>query len=169
MANSVFFERHSSLAHDPPHRPIARHHPSIAQLGDKPAKRHVRLCRQPPQQPFPFTRQRARLLATPRTRRCTPRHPQPLRPLHRTRDAHTKQPRRLSNRSPAYYRRRHPLPKIIRIRSRHPCQPPYPASRLNQNSPPLGIPNRFRSDESDSRGCGDSSGVDDGCGEVDHC
>ena len=106
-ANSVFFERHAGLTHDPPYRSIARHHPALAQLRHQPAKRQIR-----------HPRQRTRLLATHRPRPRIPRLPQPLRPLHRARDAHPKQSRRLPSRSPANNRRRHTLSKIIRISSR---------------------------------------------------
>lgn len=130
--------RRPSLTHDPPHRPVARHPP------------RSRSCLQPTQQPLPLTGQRTRLLATHRSRCRTPRHPQTLRPLHRTRNAHPKQSRRHTRRSTTYNRRSHPLPKIIRISSRHPYWPPIPASRLNQNSTLLGIPSRFKKDDSDS-------------------
>src|SRR5690606_35724028 len=149
-ANSVFFERHSGIAHDPPHRTIARHHAPLAQLDHQPAQRQVRNRLQTTQQPLPLTGQRTFLLAPHRPRRRAPGRSQPLRPLHRARHAHPKQTRRLASRAPRDNRRRHTLPKIVRIRSHHSCWPPSPAGRLNQNSEALGIPLRFRTDESDS-------------------
>src|SRR5512134_596678 len=41
------------------------------------------------------------------------------------------------------HRRNHPLAKIQRIRSRHPCWPPSPASMVNHISRIMGILRRF--------------------------
>ena len=142
-----FFERPPGIAYDPPHRTVARPHTPVVQLDNQSPQRQVRNRLQPTQQPFPLTRQRALLLAPHRPRRSAPGRPQPLRPLHRARHTHSKQPCRLPGRSARDNRPSHALPKIVRIGSRHPCWPPSPASRSNQNSPNLRSPQRFNNDE----------------------
>jgi hypothetical protein len=64
-----------------------------------------------------------------------------LNPLDRRRQAHPKprrrpQPAHLS----ANHRVNHTIPQILRIGSSHPCWPPSPTRRLNQNQPDSGIP-----------------------------
>jgi ABC-type hemin transport system substrate-binding protein len=48
--------------------------------------------------------------------------------------------RRVATHALAFNRKNRPLPKVHRIWSSHPCQPPSPASTLNPTRDPLGIP-----------------------------
>jgi len=58
--------------------------------------------------------------------------------------------RHMTAQTPALNRSYSSLPKIQRIRSSHPCRPPYPASILNPTRALLGIPNRFEINSSRS-------------------
>lgn len=64
--------------------------------------------------------------------------------------SHTKERRYLPAAPTRCSRQRRSFPKIIRIRSRHPCRPPIPAHRLNQVSPGSGTPSRFNQAEIES-------------------
>ena len=77
-------------------------------------------------------------------RRHRARRPLPLRPLHHRRHRHPK-PRRHRAAAPASsHRRNHALAQIVRQSSDHPMPASIPASILNHNLEPAGIPNRFR-------------------------
>jgi len=84
-------------------------------------------------------------------RRRTAARPLALRPLHNAGHTHHERLRHRTAGMTRFNRRNHPFAKVQRIRSRHPCWPPIPASILNQTRTPLGIPNRFSKKRSRSR------------------
>jgi hypothetical protein len=96
-------------------------------------------------------RQGAGLLATHSFGRGASSRPQPLRPLHHTRNA---DPKRRGNGpavSACHNRRNNTLAKIKGNKVASSMLTSNPASILNQNPLDLGIPNRFKPDESGSK------------------
>lgn len=139
LANNVFFEAESSFLQCPPDRSGACCDALIAELDRQKPHRHAG-NRHALEQQIPVRRKRPPPVAADRQSSRRPSRPPPLRPLHHTRDAHPEQVGRLT--APAAQRDRccNPLPKIIRISSDHPMPASNPASMLNQNKPPKGIP-----------------------------
>jgi hypothetical protein len=135
---------------DAPHRAIARHYPTLAKFRHQRSQGQIRHRNQACQQPVTFRRQRPRLLTTDWLRSRAACLPKPLRPLHHARNAHPKQPRRLTARSATRHRRRNPFSQIVRIGFRHSMLTSITASILNQKSVAEGIPLRFNLPESDS-------------------
>lgn len=90
----------------------------------RPASEASPPCRDPRRQPVALRRQPQRPLALHPLRRRAARRPQPLRPFYRRRHTHPEQRRRRPAAPPRNHRGRNPLPKIVRICSRHSRRPP---------------------------------------------
>jgi hypothetical protein len=126
-----------------PDREVADFDATLGKLGYQSPQGDIRLLGQAGQQPVTLCGQSIGPMATHRARRGTPGRPEPLRPLHHTRNADPKRGRHLSAALPTNNCRNYTLPKVKRIRSSHELLASTPASILNQKLTDSGIPIRF--------------------------
>src|SRR6202021_2001362 len=133
-----------------PHRAVIDLEATLSEFAHQPA--HGKILPAPLHQPFAM-RPRNLLwpIATDLVRLDAAGLVEAPYPVDRRADAHPKLGRRLMPRqAPFDDSLHHPLTKVVRIRSSHPCWPPIQASMLNQNQSDLGILNRFILDPSRS-------------------
>jgi hypothetical protein len=137
-ATSVFFEAEPLSMGENPDRARVHLYASFAQLRHEAAQRERRGPHARPEPVSVVPRQGRLSVAADLARRDMARTPLQGPPLRNARRAHLQRSRHRTDRLALLNPGQSPLPKIIRIGSRHACRPRSPANRLNQNSPDSG-------------------------------
>ena len=140
LGQQRFFEAQALGVNEHPHRPRMRLDPPFRQLRRQAPQRKRPGGDACPQPVGAIARQRAGLVAADLSRGQRAGLALALRPLGNSRRADSQRRRNLPVRLARLLSGQRPLPKVNRIRSRHPCWPPNPAWTLNQITPDLEIP-----------------------------
>jgi len=135
-----FFKADALGGEKPPHRAVADSLAAVGKLAAKLLQRHVRRLGNPLQQPVPLVLQPRAVVAPHRLGRQPTLIAPRVNPIDDRTHRHPVLPSRPIARQTTLDRRDSPFPQVLRIWSRHPCWPPSPASSLNHNSAPAGIP-----------------------------